>query len=81
MIRSSHQSVRNPLWRLPAAQRIAKLPPEAREALREVLLQLSDQARVVAEASWRNHKAPMACYWKAVAVYARHAARLTKGVK
>ena len=28
-----------------------------------------------AQKSWRTHKAPMALYWKAVSVYARHIAR------
>ncbi|MBG6178340.1 putative membrane protein [Labrenzia sp. EL_208] len=57
---------------LPSADRLAELSPEAREILREILKDLSNQARERAEKSWRSHKAPMAAYWKAVAVYARH---------
>jgi hypothetical protein len=68
-------SVRNPILGLPAARRLAELPAEAREALADVLAELSAEARGRAEDSWRRHKAPMACYWKAVAVYARHARR------
>lgn len=33
---------------------------------------------VVHEKSWRTHKAPMALYWKCVAVYAGHIARLCR---
>jgi hypothetical protein len=70
--------VRNPLLALPAAQLVAKLSPEARAALRELLLAIRKDAQVRADKSWRTHKAPMACYWKAVAVYAGHAARLCR---
>lgn len=70
--RSSASEVRNPVLALPSADRLAELSPEAREILREILKDLSNQARERAEKSWRSHKAPMAAYWKAVAVYARH---------
>ena len=76
MNRSGLPEARNPLLKLPAAARIAGLPPEARWALRDLLLDLSKDARARAAESWRRHKAPMAVYWKAVAVYARHVARL-----
>lgn len=71
------QVIRNPLTALPAASRVAALPAEARQALEELLREFSADARVRAEHCWRNHKAPMAAYWKAFAVYARHAAILT----
>jgi hypothetical protein len=74
MIRANRPDVRNPVLALPAAAQIQALPPEAREALRAVLLDLSRDARGRASESWRRHKAPMAAYWKAVAVYARHCA-------
>lgn len=74
MARSSRAEVRNPVLKLPAAQRCRDLPESEREALRLVLLELSADARTRAEESWRRHKAPMACYWKAVSVYARHIA-------
>lgn len=70
--------VRNPLLALPAAQRIADLPPDARAALRELCNEIRIDARARAEKCWRTHKAPMAAYWKAVSVYAGHTARLTR---
>ncbi len=55
--------------------RFGRLPPEARTALRDCLLELRADALGRAEHSWRNHKAPMAAYWKVVGVYAGHLAR------
>ena len=78
MSRSNSLAVRNPLTALPGAQAIASLSPDARAALRTLLLQIRDEARARADKCWRTHKAPMACYWKAVAVYAGHAARLAR---
>lgn len=72
--RSARPEVRNPILSLPAAQLLSTLAPDAREALREILLDLAADARRRAEESWRRHKAPMAVYWKCVAVYARHIA-------
>ena len=77
-MRSSRPDVRNPLLSLPAAARIAALPPEARAALRALCTDLSKEARAKAEQCWRSHKAPMAAYWKAVSVNARHTARLCR---
>jgi len=76
--RSLRCDVRNPLLRLPAADRIATLPPDARAALAELLADIAIDARARAESCWHKRKAPMAAYWKAVAVYASHARRLTK---
>jgi hypothetical protein len=76
--RSSRADVRNPLLTLPAAHRLRALPRPAREGLRDVLMDLSRDARVRAQACWKSHKAPMALYWKVVSVYSRHAARLLK---
>lgn len=76
--RASRAEVRNPVLALPAAARIQALEPEAREALRLVLLDLRDDARDRASEAWARHKAPMACYWKAVGVYANHLARALK---
>jgi len=70
--------VRNPLLALPSAQALADLPPESRAALRALLLDLSADSRARAEKCWRTHKAPMAAYWKAVAVYANHTQRILK---
>ena len=55
--------------------RFQALPPSARHALRAALLDLRKDALYRAELQWRRHKAPMACYWKAVGVYAGHLAR------
>ena len=55
--------------------RFRALPPASREALRLALLDLRKDALYRAEIQWRRHKAPMACYWKAVGVYAGHLAR------
>lgn len=76
--RSNSLLVRNPLMALPAAADLAALPPDARAAVRALFKQISADARVRAEKCWRTHKAPMAVYWKAVAVYANHASRLVK---
>ena len=67
---------RNPLLGLPAVQALCNLPPESQAALKSVLRQISGDARQRAEKCWRTHKAPMAAYWKAVAVYANHAQRV-----
>ena len=57
------------------AKRFAALPPDAKAALRDALLDLRAEARENAELSWRRHKAPQAAYWKALSVYAGHLAR------
>lgn len=76
--RSVRPDVRNPLMALPAAGEIRTLPPDARAALRKLLIAIRADARDRAEKCWRTHKAPMAAYWKAVAVYAGHTARLCR---
>ncbi|WP_454858773.1 hypothetical protein [Rhizobium binxianense] len=76
--RSSSAEVRNPLLRLPAAARIRSLSPEARQVLADLLRELSLDARQRAETSWRQNKAPMAVYWKAVGVYAAHLHRVIR---
>jgi hypothetical protein len=76
--RALKAEVRNPLLALPAAAKLAALPPESRAAILELLLELRADARGRAEQCWRKHKAPMAAYWKAVAVYANHTSRLVR---
>lgn len=76
--RSNLAVVRNPVLQLPAAQQIKNLPPVARAAFSALMRDISADARVRAETCWRKHKAPMAAYWKAVAVYAGHAARAAR---
>ncbi len=58
-------------WR----SRFRALPPSARHALHNALLDLRTDALHRAELQWQRHKAPMACYWKAIGVYAGHLAR------
>lgn len=70
--RSSKRDVRNPVLGLPAARRLASLPPLARAALRDVLGEIAADSASRAEQSWQRSKAPMAAYWKAVSVYAKH---------
>lgn len=76
--RSASTAVRNPLTRLKSAARIQSLPLEAKVALRALMIELSGDALELANQSWRRKKAPMAAYWKAVSVYAKHASRLAK---
>lgn len=76
MNRSNQPEIRNPILALPAARRLAHLPPETREMFRDLLLELSRDASDRANHAWKKHKAPMAMYWRAVAVYSRHIARV-----
>jgi hypothetical protein len=72
MERSTRREVRNPVLGLPAARRIQALSPEAREALQAILRDIAIDANNRAQTSWRQSKGPMAAYWKAVSVYAKH---------
>ena len=76
--RSLQTDVRNPLLRLPAAAKLAALPVGSRLAIAEILAELATDARQNAETCWKRHKAPMAAYWKAVAVYAGHTRRIVR---
>jgi hypothetical protein len=79
--RSNRAEVRNPVLALPGFGRLRALPEPVREALRAILMDLGADADERAAACWRKHKAPMAAYWKAVGVYARHIAKaLRSGV-
>lgn len=75
MSRSLRPDVRNPVLALPAVAELLALPPSARSALRALLRDLAADARARAQKAWRTNKAPMAAYWKSVAVYATHTAR------
>ena len=55
--------------------RFHALSPEAREALRDALLELPADSAMRAEHAWRKRKAPMALYHRVVSVYAGHIAR------
>lgn len=72
MDRSARAEVRNPILALPSVARLQGLPPEAQAALRAILDDLARDAAAKAQVSWRQNKAPMAAYWKAVSVYAKH---------
>lgn len=77
-LRSSQPQVRNPVMALPSAQRLAALDPETRAIVADLLKELAVDARARADKAWRTHKGPMAWYWKAVSVYARHISRYTR---
>ena len=74
--RSADPEVRNPLLGLPAARAIARLPADQRAVFVALLRDLAADAAERAEESWRRKKGPMAAYWKATSVYAKHAARV-----
>ena len=76
--RSLRPAVRNPLIELPAAREIQALPEDTRKHLRALLLDIRASAQAKAQHSWQFSKAPMAFYWKVVAVYAGHIARLLR---
>jgi len=79
--RSARREVRNPILALPSAKRIMGIPEPHRAVLANLLRDLADDARFRANHSWRTHKAPMALYWKAVAVYAGHLGRVLGGAR
>jgi hypothetical protein len=76
--RHARREVRNPILGLPAAARVKACPPEARALLAEILLDLSKEARAKAEYCWKTRKPPMAGYYAATAVVAKHIARVVR---
>ena len=75
--RSNRREVRNPVLGLPAAKlALLELTLDERSRVRRVLIAIRNDARERAQESWRRHKAPMALYWKCVAVYCNHIARV-----
>lgn len=76
--RSSTPEVRNPILAIPGADALRNLAPEPKAALRALLLGMRADAQAKAEKCWRTHKAPMALYWKVLAVYTGHIARLLR---
>lgn len=68
----------NPLLGLPAARRLLALSAPERSAVAAVLMDLRLEANVLAEASWRRKKGPMAAYYRAVSTYARHLAHVLR---
>jgi hypothetical protein len=75
MTRSLRTDVRNPVLALPAVARLRSLDQASKDALAAILRDIAADARVRADKCWKKHKAPMAAYWKGVAVYAGHTAR------
>jgi hypothetical protein len=73
--RSNRVEVRNPILALPAFRAVYSLPDETKVALASLLDNLSRDAEAKAQTSWLKKKGPMAAYWKACAVYAKHIAR------
>ncbi len=76
--RSTLAATRNPLLGLEAVQRLQAMPPECRAELSALLLEIRRDAMARAEKSWRQHKGPMAAYWRAVGVYAGHTSRAVR---
>lgn len=77
-VRGARREVRNPLLGLAAARRLRELPEPVRFGLADLLQELAADANSRAQACWSKHKAPMAAYWKACAVYSRHLARVLR---
>lgn len=73
--RSARLEVRNPILGLPAIAAFRALPPEAKTAVLDLLDDIRRDAIERADMAWRQNKAPMAAYWKAVSVYALHTRR------
>jgi len=81
-LRSSRAEVRNPILMLPSMQKLMSLPAGERLEIAGLLDELSKDAGERAQKSWRQNKGPMAAYWKAVSVYAKHIrAALRRGVR
>lgn len=75
-IRNADQTLRD-RWR----HVFAALPPEALDALATALLALRADAHERSELQWARRKAPLACYWRVVAVYAGHFARAVRSAR
>lgn len=73
--------IANPILRLASAKRIQDLPPEARDALRAVLMDLRIESAAKAQSEWKRNKGMTAAYWKAVSIYAGHIAKLCRAPK
>ncbi len=70
--------IANPLLRLASAARIQTLPPDARAALRDMLMDLRKESAAKAQSEWKRNKGMTAAYWKAVSIYAWHTAKLCR---
>ncbi|WP_137917207.1 hypothetical protein [Hydrogenophaga sp. 2FB] len=73
--RSSKPDVRNPLLAIPEVQEeFARLTPESRRALENALRALSRVFHKKGDEAWAKRKPPIAAYWRASGVNARHLA-------
>jgi hypothetical protein len=79
MERSNKAEIRNPLLALPAPHRIKSLPVEMRRELAALPTEMAQDAACRADKAWGKSKGPMAAYWKAVSVYAKHVRVLCRG--
>lgn len=79
--RSARREVMNPVLSLPAVARLAELDPATRAVVADILADLSFDANARAQASWAKSKGPMAAYWKAVSVYAKHFRRAVRSIR
>lgn len=78
--RSSRPEVRNPLLALPSATRALDMPDEARTWLIAFLYDIRKDAQVKAVKAWESYKAPTAMYWRIIAVYSGHIAKVLRKV-
>lgn len=77
-MRSNNPDVRNPILKLKSVALLKSMPPEVRAAISTLLMELRKDCQANADLCWKRHKAPMAAYWKAAAVYSGHIARAIK---
>lgn len=81
-MRSTRPDVRNPLLQLESARRLGEwLTSSTAQVLAMFLTDISRDARARAAECWKRHKAPMALYWKIVAVYARHFVQILRAIQ
>lgn len=78
-VRSERPDVRNPLLGVPGlAEEVATWSPETLACIERAARLCSAHWRVKGDECWKRHKPPMAAYWKAWAVNARHMALICK---
>lgn len=81
-VRSQRAEVRNPLLAVPGVaediEALARDHPEAMAALRSIAMKCSRAWHAKGEECWRRSKPPMAAYWRAWGVNARHLAALCR---
>lgn len=75
LARSLRAEIRNPILGLSSFSQLCALDADLKARISDVLIELAQNAANKAQHSWAKNKAPMAVYWKAVSVYARHIAR------